>query len=38
MATEFTNLIIFQRDYQAAAKVVTTVDQLSQATINLKQD
>lgn len=37
MATEFTNLILFQRDYQAAAKMVTTVDQLSQTTINLKQ-
>jgi len=37
MATEFTNLIVFQRAYQANAKVVTTVDQLSQDTINLKQ-
>jgi flagellar hook protein FlgE len=36
IATEFTNLIIFQRGYEANAKVVTTVDQLSQDTINLK--
>jgi flagellar hook protein FlgE len=37
IAREFTNLIIFQRSYQANAHVVTTVDQLSQDTINLKQ-
>jgi flagellar hook protein FlgE len=37
IAKEFTNLIIFQRGYQANAHVVTTVDQLSQDTINLKQ-
>ena len=37
MATEFTNLIVFQRAYEASAKVITTVDQLSQTTINLKQ-
>jgi flagellar hook protein FlgE len=37
IAKEFTNLIIFQRGYQANARVVTTVDQLSQDTINLKQ-
>ena len=36
IAREFTNLIVFQRSYEANAKVVTTVDQLSQATINLK--
>ena len=36
IATEFTNLIEFQRSYEANAKVVTTVDQLSQDTINLK--
>jgi flagellar hook protein FlgE len=35
IATEFTNLIVFQRAYEANAKVVTTVDQLSQDTINL---
>lgn len=37
IATEFTNLIVLQRGYQANGKVVTTVDQLSQDTINLKQ-
>jgi flagellar hook protein FlgE len=37
MATEFTNLIVFQRSYEASAHVVTTVDQMSQATIALKQ-
>lgn len=37
IAREFTNLIVFQRAYQANAKVVTTVDQISQETINLKQ-
>ncbi len=36
MAAEFTNLIIFQRSYEANAHVVTTVDQMSQDTINLK--
>jgi flagellar hook protein FlgE len=37
IAQEFTNLIVFQRAYQANAKVVTTVDTLTQATINLIQ-
>jgi flagellar hook protein FlgE len=37
IATEFTNLIIYQRAYEANAHVVTTVDQLSQDTIALKQ-
>jgi flagellar hook protein FlgE len=35
LATEFTNLITFQRSYEANAHVVTTADQLSQDTINL---
>jgi flagellar hook protein FlgE len=35
IATEFTNLIVYQRDYEANAHVVTTADQLSQDTINL---
>jgi flagellar hook protein FlgE len=35
IATEFTNLIVYQRGYQANSKVITTVDQLSQTTINL---
>jgi flagellar hook protein FlgE len=37
IAREFTNLIVYQRAYQANAKVVTTTDQMSQDTINLKQ-
>ncbi len=37
IAREFTNLIIFQRGYQANARMVTTVDELSQDTINLKR-
>jgi flagellar hook protein FlgE len=35
IATEFTNLIVYQRGYEANAKVVNTADQLSQDTINL---
>ena len=37
IATQFTNLIVFQRGYEAASKVITTADQISQTTINLKQ-
>ena len=37
IAQEFTNLIIYQRGYQANSKVITTVDELSQETINLKR-
>lgn len=35
MATEFTQLIIYQRSYSANARVITTTDQISQETINL---
>jgi flagellar hook protein FlgE len=35
IAREFTNLIVYQRGYEANSKVVTTADQLSQTTINL---
>jgi flagellar hook protein FlgE len=35
IATEFTNLIVYQRAYEANGKVVTTADQMSQDTINL---
>ena len=35
IATEFTNLIVLQRAYQANGKVITTGDQLSQVTISL---
>ena len=37
IATEFSNMIITQRGYQANARVVTTFDQLTQDTINMKQ-
>ena len=37
IAREFTNLIVLQRGYQANARVVTTADELSQETINLKR-
>jgi flagellar hook protein FlgE len=35
IAKEFTNLIVYQRGYEANSKVITTSDQLSQDTINL---
>jgi flagellar hook protein FlgE len=35
IASEFTNLIVYQRAYEANAHVVTTADTLSQDTINL---
>jgi flagellar hook protein FlgE len=35
IAAEFTNLIVYQRAYEANAHVVTTADTLSQDTINL---
>ena len=35
IAREFTNLIVFQRGYEANSRVITTVDELSQDTINL---
>ncbi|MBE7541769.1 MAG: flagellar hook protein FlgE [Bryobacteraceae bacterium] len=37
IAREFTNLIVLQRGYQANARVVSTVDEISQETINLKR-
>jgi flagellar hook protein FlgE len=37
IAREFTNLIVLQRGYQANSRVVTTADELSQETINLKR-
>ena len=36
LAREFTNLIIYQRGYQANAKVITTQDQLSQVLLIIK--
>jgi len=37
IAREFTNLIVYQRGFQANARVVVTADELSQETINLKR-
>lgn len=37
IATEFSNLIVAQRAFQANAKAITTFDQITQDTINLKQ-
>ncbi|MBP1629019.1 MAG: flgE [Holophagaceae bacterium] len=37
VASEFTQLIVNQRGYQANSRVVTTTDQLLQETLNLKQ-
>ena len=37
IAREFTNLIVYQRGYQANARIITTVDDISQETINLKR-
>jgi flagellar hook protein FlgE len=35
IATEFSNLILAQRDYQANAQTVTTLDQVSQYAISM---
>ena len=35
IATEFSNLIVYQRGYEAGTRVITTADQLTQDTINL---
>src|SRR5581483_7384612 len=37
IATEFSNLIVAQRGFEADAKAVTTFDQITQDTIALKQ-
>jgi flagellar hook protein FlgE len=37
IAREFTNLIVYQRSYQANARVITTADQLGQEVVNLKR-
>lgn len=37
MAREFTNLIVYQRGYQANSRVITTADEMSQETLNLKR-
>ncbi len=35
IATEFTNLLIYERGYQANSKVITTEDQVIQTTLSL---
>ena len=35
MATQFTNLIVYQSAYQAASKVITTADQMNQDLLQL---
>jgi flagellar hook protein FlgE len=37
IATEFSNMILTQRGFQANAKVITTFDQVTQEAINMKQ-
>jgi flagellar hook protein FlgE len=37
MATEFSNMIVDQRGFEANAKVITAFDQISQDTINIEQ-
>jgi flagellar hook protein FlgE len=37
IATEFANLIVAQRAFESDAKAITTFDQITQDTINLKQ-
>ncbi|HLJ55018.1 MAG TPA: flagellar hook-basal body complex protein [Chthonomonadaceae bacterium] len=37
LSTEFTNLIVTQRGFEANTKIVTAVDELLQAVINLKR-
>ncbi|HEV8037687.1 MAG TPA: flagellar hook protein FlgE [Bryobacteraceae bacterium] len=37
IATEFTNLIVYQRSYEANSRVISTLDQLTQDLLNLKQ-
>ena len=37
IATEFTNLIVYQRSYEANSKVISTMDQLTQDLLNIRQ-
>jgi flagellar hook protein FlgE len=37
MAQEFTNLIVYQRGYQASSRVITTADELVQETMSIKR-
>jgi flagellar hook protein FlgE len=35
LSTEFSNMIVAQQNYEANAKALTTLDQVSQATIQM---
>ena len=37
LASEFTNLIVAERGFQANSRVITTSDQILQDLVNLKQ-
>ena len=37
LAEEFSNLIMTQRAYSASSKIITTADEMSQETLNLKR-
>ena len=37
IAQEFTNLLTFQRGFQANSRVITTADELNQEALNLKR-
>jgi len=37
IGTEFTNLIVYQRSYEANSKVISTMDQLTQDLLNIHQ-
>lgn len=37
IATEFTNLIVYQNSYEANSKVISTLDEMTQSLLNLKQ-
>lgn len=37
IAREFTNLIVYQRGYQANSRMITTADEITQETLNLKR-
>jgi flagellar hook protein FlgE len=37
IATEFTNLIVYQNSYEANSKVISTLDQMTQNLLNLQQ-
>jgi flagellar hook protein FlgE len=37
IATEFTNLIVYQRSYQANSRVITTLDEITQDLLSMKR-